>query len=306
MGMSQMDSILARYASPGTNQQELSRTSSSTESAECATCGASCERTVFTRPDGEQTYFPRVPICDACADVASKKATAERLAKELEEKAELQEDKWHTQCGIDAFGGFMLKAFEGDDDPEGFQGFDRSRQPRAYDAVKSWEPSQSLILASPGIYGVGKTHLACALVTKLLYDSEKVRVINGSVRRLPCPVFITNEAKMMARIRKTFNRHDDEDYETEEDVYRAVTSPNLLIIDDVGKVRPRDLSFLQGVYYRIIDDRYTEEKAVILTTNLSLDELEAHIGGACADRMREMCGKAGIIVMSGQSYRRQK
>jgi DNA replication protein DnaC len=273
----------------------------------CATCGVDCEQTVFTRPDESVSYFPSIPICDACAEIASKKAADERLAKELKEKGELQEDKWFSDCGIESFGLFGMKAFQGDDDPDGYDGFDRKRQPRAFDAMKNWKDPQSLILASPGIYGVGKTHLACALTMKLLDGCEKVMVVRGSVRRNPCPVFVTNEAKMLARIRKTFNRNnDEEDAESEDDVYRILTSPQLLIIDDVGKVRPRDLSFLQGAYYRIIDDRYTDGKAVILTTNLSLDELEQHIGGACADRMREMCGAEGIIVMTGKSYRRQR
>ena len=277
----------------------------------CATCGVDCEQVVFTRPDGSVSYSPSSPICDACAKIASKKAVDERLARELEEKTELQEDKWFSECGIESFGRFMMKAFKGDGDPDGdgYEGFERKLQPRAFDAMKNWKDPQSLILASPGIYGVGKTHLACALTMELLHNCEKVWVMrgSGSVRLKPCPVFVTNEAKMLARIRKTFNRNnDEEDAESEDDVYQILTSPRLLIIDDVGKVRPRDLSFLQGAYYRIIDERYTEGQGVILTTNLSLDELEQHIGGACADRMREMCGKDGIIVMSGESYRRLK
>ncbi|GAJ02756.1 unnamed protein product, partial [marine sediment metagenome] len=35
---------------------------------------------------------------------------------------------------------------------------------------------------------------------------------------------------------------------------------------------------------------------------LDYPELEELIGGACADRLREMCGK-NILKMSGKSYR---
>ena len=108
----------------------------------------------------------------------------------------------------------------------------------------------------------------------------------------------------MARIRATFNR-EGQGGETDEDIYRTLLRYDLLVVDDVGKVRPRDYSFLQGVFFRIIDDRYTSRKPVIVTTNLSLPELETHIGGAASDRLREMCGAKGLIKMTGQSFRRQ-
>ena len=246
-------------------------------------------------PDGTETRMPKVPICDACAEVRAQQAKGERLAKELERAKRWQSSEWLDQSGARVMGAFLIKTLAE---------FQRDRQPRAYDAIAAWN-GESLILASPGCYGVGKTHLVCALAAQLLMG-DTAKIVRDYIRELPCPVHITNEARLIGRVRQTFNRHDEEDGETEEGIYRSLLQPKLLIIDDVGKVRPRDSSFLQGVYYRIIDDRYVEEKAVILTTNLSLDELEQHIGGACSDRMREMCGKTGIIVMSGQSYRRQK
>jgi len=301
-----MDTSKESMASPGTSRAAHSTMlddlykpqgtrSARTECAVC-TCGAECEQRVWTMPDGTETRWPRIPICDACSEIAAQKAASERLADELEKAIEKQRDVWETQSGIEKMGVFVGK---------NLAGFERDRQPRAYDAIAAWD-DQSFILASPGCYGLGKTHLVCALALKLIDEQEPARIFRDYVRKLPCPVFITNEARLIGRVRQTFNRHDDEDAETEEGIYRSLLQPKLLIIDDVGKVRPRDSSFLQGVYYRIIDDRYVEEKAVILTTNLSLEELDQHIGGACSDRMREMCGKAGIIVMSGQSYRRQK
>jgi DNA replication protein DnaC len=269
--------------------------SATTEVGVCA-CGSECEQRVWTQPDGTVTRWPRALICEACAELAAQKANDERLAEQLEKAKERQSEVWLSQSGIENMGLFIEK---------GLEGFERDRQPRAYDVVAGWN-DQSLILASPGCYGVGKTHLAAGLAWKLLTEEHEAEIFRDYVRKLPCPVYITNEARLIGRVRQTFNRNDDEDAETEEGIYRSLLQPRLLIIDDVGKVRPRDSSFLQGVYYRIIDDRYVEEKAVILTTNLSLDELEQHIGGACSDRMREMCGKAGIIVMKGESYRRQK
>ena len=81
---------------------------------------------------------------------------------------------------------------------------------------------------------------------------------------------------------------------------------DVLILDDVGKTKPRDISFLQGVYFRIIDERYAGNKPIVLTTNLSLADLEAHIGGSCADRLNEMCGTENIVQMRGKTYRVQE
>lgn len=190
-----------------------------------------------------------------------------------------------------------------------FEGFDQQLQPKAYKAVKNfdWESGsgESLVLLSPGIYGVGKTHLVCALLNESIKNDNKKAVIeNGMIRKYRCPFFYTTENELLRRIRDTFN-HKDEG-ETEQDVYKKITGGLLLVIDDVGKVRSRDLSFTQGVYFNIVDQLYSEEKALILTTNLDYGELEQHIGGACADRLREMCGKDGFIKMSGKSYRQRE
>lgn len=207
-----------------------------------------------------------------------------------------------------------------------FANFERKLQPKAYDTLKNYnrESRKSIVLLSPDLYGVGKTHLVAALInntylvakdtasitqTKLLAFNEDGSYVN--IKKYPCPVYFAVENTLLSRIRQTFsrsNKHDDDPFyeETEEDVYQKLAKYELLVIDDVGKVRPRDFSFLQSVYFRIIDDRYSNELPIILTTNLSFTELEAHIGGACADRLLEMAGKENFILMTGKSYRRKQ
>ncbi len=203
-----------------------------------------------------------------------------------------------------------------------FANFDRKLQPTAFGIMKNYdrESRESIVLLSPDLYGVGKTHLVAALINKTYLVPEDAACITQSeyiafnedgsyvnIKKYPCPVYLAVENNLLSRIRATYNRHkEDEDAETEEDVYRRLERYEMLIIDDVGKVRPRDYSFLQGVYFRIIDYRYSNGMPVILTSNLSLTELEAHIGGACADRLVEMAGKENFIVMTGKSYRGNK
>lgn len=98
---------------------------------------------------------------------------------------------------------------------------------------------------------------------------------------------------------------NDEALETDEAIYTQLENVRLLIIDDVGKRVPRDLNFIQQVWYRIIDGRYRKEKPVVLTTNLLPVDMEMHIGGASADRLTEMVGVKGFVAMKGESYRRR-
>lgn len=110
------------------------------------------------------------------------------------------------------------------------------------------------------------------------------------------------EPQLLDRIYSTFNRTDD-NAETTEQLYKMLERRQVLIIDDVGKIKPRELAFVQGVYFRIIDTRCVSGKPIVMTSNLSLAELEEHIGGASADRLREMCGP-NVIKISGISYRK--
>lgn len=204
-------------------------------------------------------------------------------------EAEVRE-RWKAQYGVPA----MFRS-------KGFADFDASRQPKGF-AVCNDYATGSLVLMSPGIYGVGKTHLVCALANRLVETAPAVELskTTGFEIAQRCPVRFETEGRLLARIRATYNNKSGS---SEEDIYRELMMRQLLILDDVGKVQPKDYSFLQGVYFRVIDDRYTKNKAMILTTNLSLERLEEHIGGACADRLREMCGKAGFIGFTGSSYR---
>lgn len=196
-----------------------------------------------------------------------------------------------------------------------FENFDKSRQPEAFEVMLNydWHEGKSLVLFSPKTYGVGKTHLVCALLHKITRTDTVAKILPRQMRdgltgasysdyqviTLPCPIRFSTETELIARIKATFNSGNAE---TEEMVFSELMYCGLLVIDDVGKVKPRDLSFLQSVYYRIIDGRYGQMLPIIITTNLDVVKLEEHLGGACADRLVQMCGK-NFVRMAGKSYR---
>lgn len=279
----------------GTGRPGLSMTSkpnSRKETAKCVGCGRDFESVIWVRPDG--TELAPDALCPKCRRDKDHQEAIERCERELEETKARQRDIWREQYGVSGI--FLEKSFGN---------FKRELQPKAFDAMKGFK-GRSMVLLSPGVYGVGKTHLVCALANHIVGTTETAEFQHDSyyIIKRPCPVYFTTESKLLARIRRTYNRHDDPDAETEDGIYNSLSRFPLLILDDVGKVRPKDYSFLQGVYFNIIDDRYVKEQQIILTTNLDYKELEEHIGGASSDRIREMCGKNGFIKMTGKSYRR--
>ncbi len=271
--------------------------------AKCIECGNDFQYTIWIR-DGKERPPANTTVCTECIKRKEEAALKERLEKEYIETLDDVEAMWFGEAS-DSQPEFMmdrLLEIVGADKTV-WDSFDRKLQPKAFDAIRNFS-GKSIILSSPDIYGVGKTHLVCCLLHHLVYTTEKVKTNTEGriIKRYKCPVFMTSETKILARIKNTYNQHYEG--ETEDTIYKNLIETGLLIIDDVGKVRPRDLSFLQGVYYRIIDERYGNNDPIIITTNLSPAELEKHIGGASADRLREMCGKNNIIVMTGKSYRR--
>ena len=244
-------------------------------------------QTVFQRADGSE--IAPDPRCELCSALHEARERVARRLDDVKAADDSRRQEWRLTCGL----GDLHKTLDG---------FDGTRQPKAFKALAEWS-GESLVLASPGTFGVGKTHLVAALAHFLIETSQAAVSIQGNVVRLPRPCLFTTEQRILGRIRATFNANAAE---IDEQVYLEMEKIRLLIVDDVGKVRPRDTSFLEQVWYRIIDGRYIAGRPVVLTTNLSLDELESHLGGAVSDRLREMCGRQGFITMKGQSYRRQK
>lgn len=160
----------------------------------------------------------------------------------------------------------------------------------------------SLILLSPNCWGVGKTHLVCAIAHRILdrYNGEPIRP----------PVRVVLERDLFARIRATYgNSNHYGQKETEDSVIQALCLVPLLIIDDVGKEAVADPRFVQRTLFGIINARYNKMLPVIITANKNIDQFATYLGAddneASMDRLEEMTnGKFHEI--DGQSYRRVK
>ena len=122
-----------------------------------------------------------------------------------------------------------------------------------------------------GDVGTGKTTLAM-LISKIALERGR----SVAIYSLP---------KLLYELRKTY---DDSSEMTYLGLVGSLTSVDLLQIDDVGAQRSNEWVLEQ--LYTIVNARYEEEKAIVLTTNLQPNELAEQITERTVSRLTEMCG----------------
>jgi DNA replication protein DnaC len=157
-----------------------------------------------------------------------------------------------------------------------------------------------------GTIGVGKTHLAVGIIKELI----------GS-KGTPCLFYDYRE--LLKQIQNSYN---DTVKTTELDVLRPVFEAEVLVLDELGAVRPTE--WVWDTVSLILNTRYNDNRTTIITTNyrnlvereqpgnVRSTSLEAAkyaseketLGDRIGDRMRsrlhEMCR---IVAMEGQDYR---
>lgn len=121
-----------------------------------------------------------------------------------------------------------------------------------------------------GGVGSGKTYLSCSIARELLLNGKYV-------------IFIT-VPKLLQRIRESFNR---EEGITEGKIIKRLSNIEYLILDDLGTEKRSDFSLDR--LYLIINNRYENRKSLIITSNLSLQEISEKIHDRIASRIAEMC-----------------
>lgn len=158
-----------------------------------------------------------------------------------------------------------------------------SKQCERYAACFAEAQSRGGNVLLQGHVGTGKTYLACAIGLALMARGHSV-------------LFAT-EDEILVTIRSTY--HHNAEYR-EEDILQEYSSADLLIIDDCGRAigQPDKRAHM---LFRVIDRRYRELKPTVLTSNLSLDRLEEHLGYASWDRLTD--ANCMVVQFNWQSYR---
>ena len=265
------------------------------ETRQCKDCGKDYE------PQYLHILNAKILRGDGYCPVCANKVYDDEIAKEKAAQAAMimgDRRKHRVECGIPSL--FMHKDFSN---------FEKDWQATAFN--KCWKYANdfptdkrptgiaSLYLYSKDTYGVGKTHLTCAIAHRI-FDNWK-----GEERGCPRIIFVS-EPDLLRGIQATYSFDQEEKRmrESEDDIIKKLTYCDLLLLDDVGKERRQDPRFIQRTLFGIIDGRYKAELPIILTANVDADGLKAHLEEASFDRFAEMIeGKR--INMSGKSYRRK-
>lgn len=170
-----------------------------------------------------------------------------------------------------------------------FENFEQNANEVAYNKAfafaDSFDENDGDGLLFIGSCGTGKTHLAASIANHVMEQFAKTVKFGAFV-------------DLLADIKSTF---DKDSKISEDDIIKALYDVDLLIIDDVGKERNTEWS--NSILYRLINSRYENYKSTIITTNLSIGELENEIGKATVSRIIEMCDG---VKMDGADFRKNK
>jgi DNA replication protein DnaC len=155
-----------------------------------------------------------------------------------------------------------------------------------------------------GDIGVGKTHLAVAILKQLIRN--RVRCLFSDYREL---------------LKQIQNSYNPTVQETESDILRPVFSSEVLVLDELGAVRPSE--WVWDTVSLILNSRYNNKLTTIITTNYPdspaagandggdqlakaakraarPESLGDRIGERMRSRLHEMCR---VIEMRGEDHR---
>lgn len=133
--------------------------------------------------------------------------------------------------------------------------------------------------------GTGKTHLAWAYYINELIKSGKQK-----------PLFSTF-GQLQLRLRQSM----DKPTESENDIINDFSRRKLVILDDLGGLRPSNTSdYSLSMVFEILNNRYSWVRQTIITSNKNLEEIENNFDARIASRISGWCE---IINLPGDDKR---
>lgn len=179
----------------------------------------------------------------------------------------------------------------------------RCRIPKKYIFADIENISQGLKKATEGfeigksyyIYGgigTGKTYLVSALTRKLIMSCREKKKDHWWTA--PTLYGVT---EILMEIKGCFKEGSRI---SEEDIIKRYTELPCLILDDIGTEKISE--WVLQTLYSIVDNRYSNEKQTIFTSNLTLDQIRERVGDRIPSRIAEMCT---VIQIKGKDRRIQ-
>jgi len=154
--------------------------------------------------------------------------------------------------------------------------------------------SKSTGLVLCGKTGVGKTHLACAILSRMVVNS--VRTPQFTLDRKMFGVFC-NALQLKRKMRSSFSSVRNPGSRASREIIALGKAP-VLVLDDLGV--ERDAPFFNEAVVEIADARQSGGKITIITTNKSSRQLKDRYGDAAFSRL---VLSSKIILVEGKDMR---
>jgi DNA replication protein DnaC len=149
------------------------------------------------------------------------------------------------------------------------------------DTFSKEEPHNLLFTGS---YGIGKSHLAVAIIKRLM---EK-----------ECSSVFISVPKLLTKLKATYNKKSEH---TEDELLTALEQVDCLVLDDVGAehgTKDHNQSWAVSKVFEVVDSRIG--KHTIYTTNLNGIDLQGKVGARNFSRMMQ---DTEIVRVQGEDYR---
>lgn len=130
------------------------------------------------------------------------------------------------------------------------------------------QPGKGLLMT--GREGTGKTHLAVSILKEVMGKGY-----SGLYWNVP---------ELFLELRR---RMDANSQESEADLFDLARRVDLLVLDDLGAERTSE--YVLDRLYVLINRRYEDDSATIITTNRTLPSLKEQLSPRIASRIGEMC-----------------
>lgn len=172
-------------------------------------------------------------------------------------------ERLYSLSRLDELKGLTFATFQ----PRGRKGLGEmqaSSIERAFNQAQHYAKSLNGWLLLRGGYGAGKTHLAAAIA-------------NFAVE-MGVPTLFLTVPDLLDMLRFAYDSEDT----TFEERFNEIRNASLLVLDDFGTQNAT--GWAQEKLFQILNYRYINKLPLVVTTNLSIDEIDARISSRLADR----------------------
>jgi len=211
--------------------------------------------------------------CPACKDTGFIDGRMCACLKQLQRSLAYEKLSMSVPLEKSTFAAFSLDYYR--DDERAFRQMENILRACKSYAEKFRANSPSLLFK--GGTGLGKTHLSLAIAGEVI--EKGFGVIYGSAQSFA-----------VALEKERFDRREPDD---PGDTHSQLLSCDLLILDDLGTEFPS--AYVNAALYDIVNTRMLAEKPTIISTNLSMKELEERYSERFASRIAGYYGKLEFL-----------